>query len=417
MLDVKWCVLREEFEFIRIVYMKRVMFFFIVFLCIRGNLQAQDNFQLRGKISGVKDAWIYISFETEAEGYITDSVKADKDGKFIFKTHLSDPSLATLRLRKDAQGEDQLCRFFIEPGVLTAKIAAANISKGEISGSVTQKEYLLLNKMRRPVIREQEPLRKLYDSANAAYRLAIKNREPEPDLNRRLAALDSLRDLFTPFRSRLDSIDRRFFALYPRSPVTGYMLQFHVAELKLAALESYYNKMGLKTQLSMYGKRIEGEIEKLRGGSPGTVAKNFIRADINGNTLSLYDYRNKSYVLLDFWASWCVPCRKGNPRLKEIYQTYKEKGFEIIGISDDDNAIDKWKKAVADDGLPWRQVLRGIDWEKIRKRQKNENDLHDNFGVRTMPTKILIGKNGVVIGRYDETEDDALEEKLKEIFN
>ncbi len=92
-----------------------------------------------------------------------------------------------------------------------------------------------------------------------------------------------------------------------------------------------------------FGKEIKEELDGLRGGSPGSVAHVFAKNDINGQPLSLADYKGK-YVLIDFWASWCGPCRKGNPHLKSLYAKYKEKGFEIIGISDDDSKPEAWKK-------------------------------------------------------------------------
>jgi thiol-disulfide isomerase/thioredoxin len=141
--------------------------------------------------------------------------------------------------------------------------------------------------------------------------------------------------------------------------------------------------------------------------------------DVEGNNIKLADYRGK-YVLLDFWASWCVPCRKGNPHLKELYAQYKDKGFEVIGVSDDDSKPDAWKTAVAKDALPWRHVLRGMkmtrDGDKLNIDRSK--DISAGYNVSSLPTQILIGPDGTIIGRYGEGADEhsALDEKLQTIF-
>jgi len=153
-------------------------------------------------------------------------------------------------------------------------------------------------------------------------------------------------------------------------------------------------------------------------GSPGAKAYVFASQELRGTPLSLSDYKGK-YVLLDFWASWCVPCRKGNPHLLSLYSQYKDKGFEIIGISDDDNNHDAWKKAVEKDSIDvWKHVLRGLKWDGKGNFDRS-NDISDNFGIHSLPTKILIDPNGVIIGRYggggdtDEAMDKMLAEVLK----
>jgi thiol-disulfide isomerase/thioredoxin len=193
------------------------------------------------------------------------------------------------------------------------------------------------------------------------------------------------------------------------------MLRFHVGDFSWDKLQDYYDKLGSELQQTPDGKYIKEEIEKLRAGSPGAMANDFTKADINGMPVSLSEFKGKKFVIIDFWASWCVPCRKGNPHLKELYAKYKDQGLEIIGVSDDDSKPENWKKAVEQDALPWRHLLRGLDWEKIRKGEKSENDISEKFGIHELPTKILVDKNGVIIGRYYEY-DEELDAKLKEIF-
>ena len=89
--------------------------------------------------------------------------------------------------------------------------------------------------------------------------------------------------------------------------------------------------------------------------------------------------------------------------------------MEIIGVSDDDSKPENWKKAVEQDALPWRHVLRGFDMKKIQRGEENPEDISLKFGIHELPTKILVDKNGVIIGRYYEY-DEELDAKLKEIF-
>lgn len=159
--------------------------------------------------------------------------------------------------------------------------------------------------------------------------------------------------------------------------------------------------------------------EKL--GVPGTMALDFTSTDINGVELTLSDFKGK-YVLLDFWASWCVPCRKGHPHLLDVYAKYKDKGFEIIGIADNDKNPDVWRKAVEDDGVGvWRHVLRGLDYDLLlggnRDPRTHPKEIGSSkFNITAYPTKILIDPTGLIIARYSSNTED-LDQKLHEIFD
>jgi glutathione peroxidase-family protein len=99
-----------------------------------------------------------------------------------------------------------------------------------------------------------------------------------------------------------------------------------------------------------------------------------------------------------------------------LYSKYKEKGFEVIGISDDDRNHDAWKKAVAQDQLPWQHVLRGFKY--VNGTPDRSNDINEGYNISTLPTQILVDRNGMIIARYgDDGEDHTkLDEKLREIF-
>ena len=152
-------------------------------------------------------------------------------------------------------------------------------------------------------------------------------------------------------------------------------------------------------------------------GAVGSVASGFETKDINGKLLNLKQFRGK-YVLLDFWASWCIPCRKSNPHLIVLYHKYSAKGFDIIGVSDDDQRQAQWKNAVKQDSTNiWHQVLRGAA-AITDKDAANSNDLHQLYNIQSLPVKILIDPSGNIIGRYgdNDTTDDDLDKTLSAIF-
>lgn len=135
----------------------------------------------------------------------------------------------------------------------------------------------------------------------------------------------------------------------------------------------------------------------------GGEAPNFSQADPDGKNISLHDLRGK-VVLVDFWASWCGPCRRENPNVKRVYDTYKDKGFEILGVSLD-NTRDRWLQAIEQDGLPWLHVSDLLGWK---------NEVAKLYSVSSIPHTILLDAEGRIIARG--LRGEQLEAKLAEIF-
>lgn len=358
---------------------------------------AQQKFELKGKVEGITSGFIFLNY-TNGAGSITRDSAAVMTGNFSFSGTITGPTMVSMFYGKPRSVDDlNYLNFFLEPGLITVQVSRDKFKDAVITGSKTQLLYRELEIEKKPI----------YEKLKEITSEFLKEKDKEK------AA--SILDKKVPYTRQLDSLDYKFFAVHPASHVTAYMLRFHVGDFSWDKLQDYYDKLGSELQQTSYGIYIKEEIEKLRAGSPGAKANDFSKADINGMTVSISEFKGKKFVIVDFWASWCVPCRKGNPHLKALYAKYKDKGLEIIGVSDDDSKPADWKKAVEQDALPWRHVLRGLDWEKIRKGEKSENDISEKFGIHELPTKILIDKNGMIIGRYYEY-DEELDAKLREIF-
>jgi peroxiredoxin len=136
---------------------------------------------------------------------------------------------------------------------------------------------------------------------------------------------------------------------------------------------------------------------------PGQTAIELSLPDLNGQSVSLTSLKGK-VVLIDFWASWCGPCRHNNPRLVKLYNKYHDKGLEIYGISLDEDAED-WKKAVHHDKLSWIQVIDDKGWAATSA---------SSYGVDMIPSSFLIDKQGVI--RAMNMEGPELETSVKDLL-
>ena len=121
------------------------------------------------------------------------------------------------------------------------------------------------------------------------------------------------------------------------------------------------------------------------------------------------------YVILDFWASWCVPCRQSFPHVKELYEKYHQKGLEVFCVADNDDSEDAWKKAIEKDGVEmFIHVLCGRENDQGMQKPDYSGDISKAYAVHFLPTKYLIDNEGKIVGKFD---DVTLDIKLKEIFD
>jgi len=346
--------------------------------------QQPSSFTLNGRFDpDTLTGKVYLDYPAVG-GFKRDSSEL-KGGSFSFAGQIAHPVLGRLiygRKEKD---------LFIGAGNHRVLCKDARWENVEITGSSTQEEFDVLDNAVGKINKRWSVVKDTLYAVN----------------KRSNTAFQELKGwVLEPYFEEMREAYLDFFEKYPQSYVTAYYLSFNIIELNQGglpteSLNNYYAGFPDAVKNSVYGKGVAKQVEKRKIAAPGTDAIDFSKNDLNGKLLSLSSFRGK-YVLLDFWGSWCVPCRKGNPHLKELYQRYKSKGFDIIGIAADNDTPDAWKKAIEKDGLPWHHIL--LD------------DLNKKYNIGSYPTKILIDKNGKIIGRYG-SEEKELDEMLSKIFD
>lgn len=339
----------------------------------------KNQFILIGKIANPQNNHVYLGYVDKEGKEIKDSCLL-QEGNFYFKGNISEPTNAYLRGNlkfMDDAVNPNIVDFFLEPTTMTATVKYDHFKDIKITGSKTQLEY--------------EKLQKQYATIDEKS--------------------DSLYEKFS-------KVSSQFISTHPDSYVSAFQLMLYKTRWPLDSVKLLYSQFQPEIQNCIYGKKIKETISSIEDNSKGKRAKEFSTIDVNGNPISLSDFKNK-FVLLDFWGSWCVPCRESTPHLIDLFHKYHTKGgLVIIGVAEEyDKTGDSWKAAIKKDGTSiWFNVLSELNIHKD-KDVSNSQSIVEKFGVHVFPTKILIDKTGVIVGRYEGTENEAsLDKKLSEIF-
>jgi len=318
------------------------------------------------------------------DGSRTDTVKV-VDGHFEFKGSVTEPVPAmiftpTFQVKID---------LYVDNASITITGDADSAYSYKVSGNAAVNEFEAFNQA---VIANRRATIALY---NEAY-----NKKTAGDS---IAAARIQQQADSQYRFER-SIRLNFIKTHPASYVSARELLQMTDNAFLAESRKLFSALDEKVQQSAQGKEVAKRIALLSTIETGRQALDFTQQSLEGRSVQLSSFRGK-YVLLEFWASWCGPCRGENPNLRKQYQLYKGKGLEIIGVSLDHDK-QAWKQAIEKDQLPWIHVSDLKGWK---------NEVATSYGIMAVPANFLIDPSGRIVAQ--NLRGEALNKKLEEILH
>ena len=344
----------------------------------------KSSYTITGKLEGVNSglALMYNPYIKKLDSAII------TDGGFEFRGLADTPQLFKLIITKKGHKDFSLM-FFAENRQMNISGNIDDADNVVITGSTTQDEYENFCTQFKSFGAEEARLEELNDSLEAK--------------GDRKGA-DSIKKVMESFRKKERAFIKDYAKQHPSSYISAQqVLYYFIDDPAVPELESIYNEFTPTVQDSYYGRKIKDVLEEAKNTAVGKIAPDFAQNDTKGNPVTLSSFRGR-YLLIEFWASWCAPCRKENPNIVEAYSKFHSKGFDILGVSMD-KTKDKWEEAIKKDNLSWCQVSDLQEWN---------NKARTLYGVEYIPMNFLIDKEGKIIARA--LLGDDLMKKLNELF-
>lgn len=338
---------------------------------------------IKGTSKRIPDGtWIYLRLAQQ--NLLVDSTQV-LNNRFVLQGPL--PSQQAVKMVLHTTRNEDYASFWAEDKPMEIYLEKGEFDEASIAGSQTEKESLQFYTHIRMIKKERDSIRNIL-------------RQERDTLKQ-----ESFKMQLTGLDKRKDSMYINHVRKHPNSFVSVHILDALKTTWGKELTKELYSQMGADIQQSSYGQNINDflAIQISKEHKIGDRYTDSEQANTEGKLVKLSEIKGK-YVLLDFWAAWCRPCRQENPHLLATYERYRSKGFEVLGVSLDGNA-NAWKKAIREDKLAWKNVseLNGM---------KNKAALI--YMIHAVPSNFLLDKNGIIIAK--DLKGDALNNKLAELL-
>jgi thiol-disulfide isomerase/thioredoxin len=348
---------------------------------VASETKKDSTYAIIGKVTGQDSGTIYLLHRQNGK---TDSTNLDH-GFFKFSGKADTAEYCRISLN------DQTKSFFLENGKISMLITRDSLRQAQITGTRVQEEFNYFeNQFSKTLNDKMKALDKAYDEANK---------------NKNQKVMDSLEKAYEILGAEQKQLVIEYAKTHPASILAAFEIYYNfLYDFRLGQLDSAYHLLDSATRETYFGRQIQTTIEKTKLTSVGSPAPDFTSDDIKGKPVSLSSFKG-NFVLVDFWASWCGPCRRENPAVVRAYQQFHGKGFNILGVSLDDTRS-AWLAAIKKDRLDWTQVSQLKGWDA---------DVVTLYGIKAIPMNFLLDKNGVIVARGLRGED--LSNKLNELLH
>ncbi|AMR32368.1 thioredoxin [Mucilaginibacter sp. PAMC 26640] len=354
-------------------------------------------FSISGKIGDLKSPAIaYLDYMDN--GVSHEDSSAVVNGEFMFSGNIG--GISTARMSLDHQGNGKPFSIYKGGDVIyfyfgreQVKIASADsLTNARFSGSKVYDEFSAYTKEIGGSMMDLTKLANIdfasgtpEDQKDSTYIDAVNKR-----FHQRIVKRSEKQITFAKTHPH------SYFGLVALSEAAG-------SKVDVETIQPLFKAIDKDLQLTDLGKELAQRINAVSITGVGSIAPGFTQNDINGKPISLAGLKGKT-VLIDFWASWCSPCRAENPNLVKQYKLYKDKGFEILSVSLDSDKKN-WVQAITKDGMPWLHVSDLKGWN---------NDVGRKYGIRAVPACYLVGPDGTIIA--NDLRGETLNKKLAELF-
>ena len=354
------------------------------FSCGGNDAASEGKVQITGKIENAPEGLVVLTQYTDSRPQVLDTLEVDSQGTFSYDLEVITPTFYELNLFGKRAVKLALFKEDVEVNYNFSDPASL-----KIEGSSDSKEMLKLEKL-------MEEYQLTVNSLNEQYYEAMSKNDAETIKKIQLDAMALEAQQAEKVKAMISSMGDSFASLAAIG-LLNPKNDFPFIDELIARLNSNYPGTSSIMQMKQ-------QLDEMRALSVGQVAPDFELPDPNGKMVKLSDLRGK-YVLIDFWAAWCKPCRQENPNVVRLYNQYKDKGFEVFGVSLDRTKED-WVKAIADDGLTWTHV------SDLKYFNSAAAEL---YKIEAIPATYMIDPEGKIIAR--DLRGPSLENKLAELFD